>query len=48
MKKRLNLDTYVLQEQRKAAYDQAVALEFGENEELWNDQNYVAETIEEY
>ncbi|MBS5117600.1 MAG: hypothetical protein KHZ10_06905 [Clostridium sp.] len=48
MKKRLNLDTYVLQEQRKAAYDQVVALEFGENEELWNDQNYVAETIEEY
>lgn len=48
MKKRLNLDTYVLQNKRKAAYDAVIDMEFGDSDELWVDREYVAETIASY
>ena len=47
MKTHLNLDSYVLNEQRKAAYDQMMELEF-EDEELLADQEYIMETIAFY
>lgn len=48
MKKRLNLDTYVLQNKRKAAYDAVISIEFGDNYELWGDREYIADTIAFY
>lgn len=47
LKNHLNLDSYVLREQRKAAYDAVIESEF-ESEELLYDFNYVADTIEYY
>lgn len=43
----LNLDTYVLREQRKKAYDTVMEFEF-EEDELWEDAAYVADTINHY
>jgi uncharacterized protein (TIGR02646 family) len=48
MKRHLNLDTYVLQEQRKAAFDTVLEQEFGDNDELWMDDQYIADTISFY
>ncbi len=47
MKNQLNLDTYVLREQRKKAYDAVLEAEFDE-EELLEDEAYVQDTIAEY
>ncbi len=47
MKTHLNLGSYVLDEQRKAAYDTMMDIEF-ENEELLGDTQYIMDTIEAY
>ncbi len=43
----LNLDSYVLREQRKAAYDAVMEEEF-ESEELLDDMEYITDTINFY
>lgn len=50
LKVHLNLDSYVLREQRKAAYDEVMRMEFedGELSELWNDDTYIAALIDYY
>lgn len=47
MKKHLNLNTYVLKEQRKTAYDTVMEIEFPE-ETLREDEEYIEETIHYY
>ena len=45
--KHLNLNSYVLEEQRKAAFDMVLELEF-EDEDLLGDRDYVAAVIGDY
>lgn len=47
LRKHLNLDSYVLREQRKATYDAVIDLEF-DNDELFDDIQYIADTIDYY
>lgn len=47
MAKHLNLNSYVLEEQRKAAFDTVLELEF-EDEDLLMDRDYIETVIEEY
>ena len=47
MIRRLNLNSYILQEQRKVQYDMIVDCEF-EDENLWNDQDYIKATMDFY
>ena len=52
MKQHLNLDTYILQEQRKAAYDTVLETEFTNEEledaDLLEDEQYLLDTIAYY
>lgn len=47
MEKHLNLNSYILEEQRKAALDTILDIEF-ENEDLFADKDYVELVAEEY
>ncbi|MBR5509859.1 MAG: hypothetical protein IKV59_07380 [Lachnospiraceae bacterium] len=47
LRRHLGLDSYVLNEQRKAAYDTVMEIEFG-SDELLDDVSYIADTISFY
>lgn len=47
MKNHLNLDSYILNEQRKATYDAVMDVEFG-YDELFTDKQYIMDTIAFY